>query len=373
MRALITGGAGLIGSHLADLLFKEGYSIRILDNLEKETHQRKPDWISKEYEFIKADIRNKKVLEKALGEVDFVFHLAAYGGFTHELTKYIEVNSIGTANIFEIILRKKLKIKKVIVASSQAIYGEGIYNCSTNGIIEPDLRLLKQLEAGVWEHHCPKCDKDLVPIATDETKRADPGTIYSITKFSQECMAIRIGQTLEIPTVALRFAVTYGPRQSIFNPYTGVISIFSTRILNGLPPVIYEDGLQTRDFIFVEDVTRAIYLVSQTNKADYQIFNVSTGRQTGILGLVDLLNKTYQTDIRTILNGEFRPGEVRHLVLDNTKLRRLGWKPKISLKAGLAKYAEWIKTKGDIKEYFSKAHETMRKNRVVLQSKRKGK
>lgn len=370
MRVLITGGAGLIGSHTADLFSKKGYKIRILDNLDKDTHPKKPDWISKNYEFIKADIRNKKVLEKALEKVDYIVHLAAYGGFTHELTKYIDVNSIGTANIFEIIRENKLKVKKMIVASSQAIYGEGKYTCRTDGVIEPDLRSFKQLRAGVWEQKCPKCNEELTPITTNESKKVDPGTVYSITKFSQECLTIRVGQTLEIPTVALRFSVTYGPRQSIFNPYTGVISIFSTRILNNLPPVIYEDGQQSRDFIFVEDVARAIYFVSQKAQADYQVFNVSTNKQTKMLDLVELLNKTYRTKIKPAVKGEFRPGEVRHLFLDNTKLVKLGWKPEVKLEDGIRKYAEWIKTQGEIGEYWTKAYEIMRKTKVVMQVKR---
>lgn len=368
MRALIIGGAGLIGSHTADLLYKKGFKVRIFDNLNKETHRGKPDWISKKYEFIKDDIRNRKVLGKALRNVDYVFHLAAYGGFTSKFTKYIDVNSVGTANIFEIIREKKLKIKKVVVASSQGIYGEGKYICSTHSVIETDFRSLKQLEAGMWEQRCPKCNKVLTPVATDESKRADPGTLYSITKFSQECIAIRVGQTLNIPTVALRFSVTFGPRQSIFNPYTGVVSIFSTRILNNLPPIIYEDGKQTRDFIFVEDVASANFLVSQKKEANYQVFNVSASKQTKVLELVYPLNKNYKTNVKPVLNGEFRPGEVRHLFLDNTKLVKLGWKPEVKLKDGVKKYVEWIKTQGSIGEYWTKAYEIMRKNRVVMQS-----
>lgn len=370
MRALVTGGAGLIGSHIADLLYSEGYKVRILDNLDPETHPKKPDWVSKNYEFIKGDIRDKQVLEKALTGVDFVFHEAAYGGFTSELTKYFDVNSIGTAKLFEVIKDKKLKVKKIIVASSQAIYGEGKYSCKTHGVMESELRLLSQLERKHWEIKCPVCENNLVPVATDENKKLDPGTIYAITKFTEEQMVIKLGQNFGIPTVALRYAVTYGPRQSIFNPYTGVISIFSTRILNNLPPVIYEDGNQTRDFINVEDVARANFLVSQNDKANYQVFNVSTGIQTRVLDLVSLLNKTYGTNVKPVLNGEFRLGEVRHLFLDNTKLKKLGWKPEVKLEDGVKMYVDWIKTQGDIKEFWDKAYKMMKENRVVLQAKK---
>lgn len=370
MRALVTGGAGLIGSHIADLLYKEGYVVRILDNLDRETHRKKPDWISKKYEFIKGDVRDKRDLEKALKGIDFVFHQAAYGGFTSEITRYISVNSIGTANIFEIIRDKRLKIKKVVVASSQGIYGEGKYSCPKHGIIEPELRPIKQLLRKQWEIKCPKCSEFLKPAATDELKRANPGTAYSISKFSEESIAIRVGQALGIPTVALRYAVAYGPRQSLSNPYTGAISIFSTRILNKLSPIIYEDGLQTRDFVFVGDAAKANFLVSQKDSANYEIYNVSTSRQISVLQLVNLLNKAYRTNIAPVLRGEFRLGEVRHLFLDNSKLRRLGWKPEVKIEDGILKYVEWIRTQGNVKEYWNRAYRLMKVDRVVLQAKK---
>lgn len=369
MRALVTGGAGLIGSHLADLLYKKGYEVVILDNLERETHIKKPDWIKKEYLFIKGDVRNKNILAKVLVGVDLVFHQAAYGGFTPQINKYIDVNCRGTANIFEVIKEKKLKVKKVVLASSQGIYGEGQYSCIKHGLAEPELRSFKQLKQGRWEMKCLKCQRILTPQPTIENKKQNPGSVYSITKLSEELLAIRLGQMLEIPTVALRYAVTYGPRQSIFNPYTGVISIFSTRILNGLSPVVYEDGKQTRDFINVADVAGANYLVSQKTTANFRVFNVSTGIKTSILGLISLLNKTYGTNIKPIIKGEFRAGEVRHLVLDNARLTGLGWEPLVKLEDGIQGYVDWIKTQGNVKEFWSRAYQMMRANKIVLRAK----
>ncbi len=370
MRALVTGGAGLIGSHLADLLYEKGYKIRIIDNLEKETHRKKPEWVRKEYEFIKGDMKDKKAVAKAMKDVDLVFHQAAYGGFAPEITKFIYANSIGTANIFDVIREKKLKPEKVVVASSQAVYGEGKYRCRKHGVIEPGTRPLKQLERGHWEVMCPKCGEDLIPMPTDEGKRIDPGIIYSITKYSEERIAIRVGQSLGIPTVALRYSMTYGPRQSLFNPYTGITSIFSTRILNDLPPIVYEDGQQKRDFVYVGDVARANYYVSQNKKTDYEVYNVGTSKPTTVLEFVKILNEAYGKNIQPVLKGEFRPGEVRHLFSDNTKLKSLGWRPSVTVKQGIEKYVEWIQSQGSIKEYFTKAHEIMKKRGIVRKAKK---
>ncbi len=360
MRVLVTGGAGLIGSHLADMLYEKGYQVRIFDNLEKGTHIKKVKWLRKEYEFVKGDIKNKKAVENALKGIDIVFHLAAYGGFAPDVTKFVYANSVGTANIYDVIREKKLKVQKIVVASSQGVYGEGKYKCLIHGFIEPPTRPLEQLERGEWELRCPECGKILVPFPTDEGKRIDPGIVYSITKYEEERIALKVGQRMGIPTVALRYAITYGPRQSLINPYTGITSIFSTRILNNIPLKIYEDGNQKRDFIYVEDVARANILVSEKQEADYEVFNVGTSKPTTMLEFVDILNDAYGTDIKPHLTGEFRPGEVRHLFLDSTKLRSLGWEPQVKLIDGIKNYVAWIRQQGNIKEYFERAYEIMK-------------
>ncbi len=371
MRALVTGGAGLIGSHIADLLYKQGYKIRILDNLEKETHLTKPAWIKKEYEFIKGDVKNKKIVEAALKNVDYIFHQAAYGGFTPKITKFIQSNCIGTANIFEAIRDNKFKIKKVVVASSQAVYGEGKYKCKQHGTFEPSLRPLKQLQRGDWEVKCPVCKKDSEPFPVDEERKINPGLTYSISKYCEEKLALISGQALGIPTVALRYALTYGPRQSLSNPYTGVTSIFSTHILNNIPIEIHENGHQARDFTYVEDVARANYVVSQTPKSDYQVFNVSTQKLTSILQFIKTLNKAYGTNLAPIIHGKYRPGDARYLYLDNSKLQKLGWKPITNLENGIEKYVSWIRnqqTSGDLKEYFSAVMEKLMSSGIIRQS-----
>jgi dTDP-L-rhamnose 4-epimerase len=369
MKALVTGGAGLIGSHLADLLYERGYQIRILDNLEPETHSGIPTWVNDAYEFIEGDVKDRPAVDRALDGVDIVFHQAAYGGFAPEITKFVHANSVGTANIFDVIRERKLDIAKVVVASSQAVYGEGGYECGTHGYVEPGTRPVEQMAEGRWEVACPECGRDLVPRPTHEGKRIDPGIIYSITKYSQERMAIRVGRSLGIPTVALRYSMTYGPRQSLLNPYTGITSIFSTRILNGLAPIIYEDGHQKRDFVYVGDIAQANVLVAENDDANFQVFNVGTSKPTTVLEFVDTLNAAYGTAVDPILSGEFRPGEVRHLFSDSSRLRALGWAPQVELRDGIERYVEWIGAQGRVEEYFSTAYEKMRSRGIVMKAK----
>lgn len=367
MRALVTGGAGLIGSHLVDLLIHNGYEVTILDNLDEQTHlDGKPDWIKPKTKFVLGDICNKENLEEALKDVDVVFHQAAFGGFTTELTKYLDVNVTGTGRIFEIIKEHKLPIKKIVIASSQAIYGEGIYTCSVHGIQYPDGRSIEQLKQREWEVKCPHCIKFMTPLLTNEDKLLNGKTIYALSKYFEEKIALALGKQMDIPVVALRYALTYGPRQSLYNPYTGVVSIFSTRILNNLGPVVYEDGLQTRDFIYVEDVARANLFVVESEKISFQSFNVGTGKPTSVMELIQTLCNTYGKDVKPILRGEFRPGDVRHFVHDSSKLQSLGFKPKVSLDEGIARTAEWIKSHSNIQESFSSAEQLLKKQGVVL-------
>lgn len=365
MKALVTGGAGLIGSHIVDLLLEKGYAVRIFDNLEPETHQKKPDWIQAAAEFQQGDMRNKDALSKALTGVDVVFHQAAYGGFAPDVSKYVEVNALGTAMMFDIIKEKKLPIKKIVVASSQGVYGEGKYRCKAHGVKEPQNRPLEQLQRGEWEVLCSECSATMAPLPTDENKRLDPGIMYSLTKYCQEWTALRIGKMMGIPTVALRYSLTYGPRQSLFNPYTGITSIFSTRILNNLPPIVYEDGQQQRDFVFVDDVAKANLFVMDNSKADGDVFNVGSGKGTTILDFIRVLAEAYGKSVTPDIPNQFRPGEVRHLFSDNTKLARLGFTPSTPLKKGIQQYKEWIETQGSVKEYFSEALKKLQQRGVV--------
>ena len=282
-RALVTGGAGLIGSHVADLLQREGWTVRILDNLEPNTHKRgKPAWINDAAEFVHGDLRDRKTITDTLAGIDVVFHQAAYGGYMPEIAKYVHVNSFGTAQMLEVIREKKLPIQKIIVASSQAVYSEGAATCPEHGLVFPEVRPVEQLRAGDWSVHCPLCDAATMSVPTPENAPVGGETVYGLTKVDQEKLVLLWGKQMGIPAVALRYSCTYGPRQSIFNPYTGVIAIFCTRLLNNLPPVLYEDGEQTRDFSFVEDIARANLLAAETDKLDGLPVNVGSGRGVSI-------------------------------------------------------------------------------------------
>lgn len=366
MKALVTGGAGLIGSHIVDLLLQKGHSVKILDNLELPTHRNgKPGYLPKEAEFIHGDMRNESDLKKALKNTEVVFHNAATGGFRPDISRYFDSNTLGTAKMLELIDREKIPIHKIIVASSVAIYGEGKYICKGHGVIYPEVRAAGQLERKQWEHKCPDCGEVLKAALTDENKNISPQKPYSISKYDQEQMVLNFGRDVGIPVVALRYFVTYGPRQSLFNPYTGVISIFSTRILNNLAPVIYEDGSQTRDFIFVKDIARANLLVAEKNEADYKVFNVGTGRSVSIMDLVKTLIKRYGKTISPDIPGKFRPGEVRHIVADTNRISALGFKPVYALEEGLKEYMDWISGFKDIRDYFSEAEDLLKKAGVV--------
>jgi len=370
-KALVTGGSGLIGSHIVDLLLEKGYEVKVIDNLEKETHpQGKPNWIPKNVEFIKGDMKSLRKVKRAVKGVNYIFHQAAYGGFSPNDKKYVISNSIGIVNLFNAIKATRAPVKKVVTASSQGVYGEGRYFCKEHGIFHPSNRPHKQLELGEWEVKCPKCQKISEPRAVDEDKPIDPGIIYSMTKYTQERYTIKTGEKLGIPSVALRYSMTYGPRQSIFNPYTGVTSFFSTLLLNDKSPTIYEDGHQKRDFVFVGDVANANLVAAESEEANHKVFNVGTGTPTTILNYVEILKKAYNKEhITPKIPGQFRPGEVRHLFSDSTKLRELGWKPTTNVEEGVKKYVSWIKTQGEIKDYFTKAKELMDKHKIVVQTK----
>ncbi|HLL70189.1 MAG TPA: NAD-dependent epimerase/dehydratase family protein [Pyrinomonadaceae bacterium] len=365
-RALVTGGAGLIGSHLVDLLVREGYSVRILDNLEPNTHRNgRPAWINPAAEFVEGDIRDRAAVAAALAGVDVVFHQAAYGGYMPEISKYVGVNSFGTAQMLEIIRDENLPVKKVVVASSQAVYSEGAGACREHGLVFPPVRPVEQLRAGDFSVHCPHCDCPTSPRPTPEHAPIGGETVYAITKVDQERLVLTWGQQTGIPTVALRYSCTYGPRQSIFNPYTGVIAIFSTRLLNREPPVLYEDGEQTRDFSFVEDIARANLLAATTDKLDGLPANVGSGEATSIRRVAELLADALNVPIDAVAQGEFRPGEMRHLISDTTRIRAAGYEPQVDLATGIRRYIEWIARQTDVRDYFASAERLLRAKGIV--------
>ncbi|MEY2489214.1 MAG: dTDP-L-rhamnose 4-epimerase [Verrucomicrobiota bacterium] len=365
-RALVTGGAGLIGSHVADLLRREGWSVRILDNLEPQTHRKgKPAWIARDVEFIEGDVRDREAVTSALRGIDVVFHQAAYGGYMPEIAKYVHVNSFGTAQMLEVIREQKFPVKKIVVASSQAVYSEGAATCQEHGLVFPEVRPVEQLQAGDWSVHCPICHAVTESAPTPERAPVGGETVYGLTKVDQEKLTLLWGKQTGIPTVALRYSCTYGPRQSIFNPYTGVIAIFCTRLLNNFPPVLYEDGEQTRDFSFVEDIARANLLAAETDTLDGFPVNVGSGRGVSIREVAQLISAALGIHIAPEAKGEFRPGEMRHLTSDTARIRAAGYAPQVDLAAGIGRYLDWIRQQGDVREYFSEAANILRSKGIV--------
>ena len=365
-RALVTGGAGLIGSHIVDLLIREGWTVRILDNLEPQTHKNgKPEWVNPQAEFRQGNVQDYETMKSALEDIDVVWHEAAYGGYMPEMAKYVLVNSFGTAQMLEIIRDCKLPVKKVVVASSQAVYSEGAALCPEHGHVVPLLRPAEQLRSGDFSVHCPLCGKATTSIPTPESTPGGGETVYALTKVDQERLVLLWGKQTGIPTVALRYSCTYGPRQSLYNPYTGVIAIFCTRLLNGKEPVMYEDGGQTRDLCFVEDIARANLLVATTDKLDGFAVNVGSGRATSVRDLAGLIARKLNIDIAPLARGEFRPGEIRSLISDISQIRTIGYEPRVTLEEGIGRYLDWIGTQGEVADYFAQAEAGLRAKGIV--------
>ena len=373
-RALVTGGAGLIGSHIVDLLLSEGWTVRILDNLEPNTHKfGKPAWVNPAAEFRQGNVQDYETMKLALTGIDVVFHEAAYGGYMPEMAKYVLVNSFGTAQMLEIIRDHKLPIKKVVVASSQAVYSEGAALCPEHGHVVPLIRPVDQLRAGDFAVHCPVvradgtvCGKVTKSIPTPESTPGGGETVYALTKVDQERLVLLWGKQTGIPTVALRYSCTYGPRQSLFNPYTGVIAIFCTRLLNRQPPVMYEDGGQTRDLCFVEDIARANLLVAESDKLDGLPVNAGSGRATSVRDLAGIIANQLGIEIAPLARGEFRPGEIRSLISDISRIETIGYEPSVHIEQGIGRYIDWIRKEGgNVEDYFAKAEAGLRANGIV--------
>jgi dTDP-L-rhamnose 4-epimerase len=365
-RALVTGGAGLIGSHVADLLIEKGWRVRVLDNIEPNTHKRgKPAWINEQADFIQGDLRDRETVTQALMDIDVVFHQAAYGGYMPEIAKYVHVNSLGTAQMLEVIREKNQPIKKIVVASSQAVYSEGAGNCPKHGLVFPNVRPVDQLKRGDWSVRCPICNEPTTSVATPENAPIGGETVYGLTKVDQEKLVLLWGKQMGIPTVALRYSCTYGPRQSIFNPYTGVIAIFCTRLLNDLPPVLYEDGEQTRDFSFVEDIARANLLAATTDRLDGLPANVGSGKGVAVREIAQCIGDALGIKMEPEINGEFRPGEMRHLTSATDRIRAVGYEPEVNLEEGIGRYLDWIRSQSDVRDYFSEAADILRRKGIV--------
>lgn len=364
-KVLVTGGAGFIGSHTVDKLLKLGYEVRILDNLQKPVHLKGiPSYIPKDAEFILGDVRNRNDLEKSLDGVNYVFHFAAYQDYLPNFSEFFDVNSVGTALIYEIAVEKKLPIKKIIVASSQFVNGEGIYQDSSGNYYYPKRRSNTMLEQGIWDFSDDHGNK-LKYIWVPETYNCPPNQ-YAISKYSQELMALNFGERYEIPSVALRYSIVQGSRQSFYNMYSGACRIFSLSYYFNKPPVIYEDGLMLRDFINVHDVVDANILVMQDERANYNVYNVGGGKAYTIIEFANIVAKVFNKEhIEPLIPGQYRFGDTRHACSDITKLKSLGWSPVRTAEDSVQEYADYLLQQDNIENIIEYAEKTMKNMNVV--------
>lgn len=346
---LVTGGAGFIGSHLVDALVERGHRVRVLDALVSQVHGENaaPAYLNSAAEFIEGDVCDREVVDRALEGIDVVFHEAAevgVGQSMYEIHRYVRANDLGTAVLLEAVLARRPQIRKIVVASSMSIYGEGAYTCDTCGPMAPQLRPVSQLLERRWEVECPKCGKNLSPAPTTEEKPLFPTSVYAVTKQDQEQFCLAVGRSYGIPAVALRYFNVYGTRQALSNPYTGVCAIFSARLLNGNRPLIFEDGEQTRDFVHVSDIVQANLLALETDRADYQALNVGTGVSTSIRTVCRLLAEGLGVDLEPEIVSKYREGDIRHCVADISKAKSLlGYQPQVSLERGIPELLSWVR------------------------------
>ena len=355
---LISGGAGFIGSNLTKKLVSKGYNITILDNLSKQIHGK--DQKSELYNsikeistFILGDVCNEEDWKKSLKGQDAVIHLAAETGTgqsMYEISRYNDVNILGTSHLLDFLANNKNSVKKLIIASSRSIYGEGKYKCENHGVVYPNDRIVSNMMKGKFDLFCDACGSELNLMPTDENSKIHPSSIYGITKQQQEQMTLLMGKSLGIPAVALRYQNVYGPGQSLSNPYTGILSIFSTRMLNGNDIDIYEDGKESRDFVFIDDVVEATILALEKEEANHQIFNVGSGETTPVSQVANSLKKLYDSNVNISIGGSFRLGDIRHNYADLNKIKNLlGFTAKFDFQTGISRFADWVKTQ-EVKE-----------------------
>jgi dTDP-L-rhamnose 4-epimerase len=343
---LVTGGAGFVGSHIVELLLECGYPVRVLDSLVEQVHGNgEPAYVPPDADFVRGDVRDATAVEHALKGVEIVLHDAAMVGVgqsMYEMVRYVAANTLGTAVLLEAITRGNGSVRKVIVASSMSIYGEGAYRCPTDGMVYPSLRSDDRLSRQDWEIRCPVCGGLVVGIATGEDKPLRPTSIYAISKMDQELMCLAVGAAYGIPVVALRYFNIYGQRQSLSNPYTGVAAIFSSRLLNDKPPLVFEDGAQSRDFVHVRDIARANVLAIETDRCDGQALNIGTGQPRSIIEVARVLGRALGVSIDPEVVGEFRSGDIRHCWADCRKARELlGFEAQTSFESGVADLVDW--------------------------------
>jgi len=345
---LVTGGAGFIGSFIVDRLVKQGHFVRIFDNLEPRVHDgRVPSYLNKEAEFIRGDVRNYSELSKALDNVDIVFHEASLVGIEPSMKDpkdFVDTNVLGTSNLMDIIIKKNLNIKKIILPGTVAIYGEGVCVCGKCGQKKSEFRSDAQLKKQDWEIKCDECGTDMKPIGISESKTPFLNNLYSLTKFDQEKICQSLGKKYGIPVAVLRYFNVYGPRQSPTNPYSGVVTRFINEILAGKQISIFEDGNQSRDFVNVHDIAEANMLAMESSKANFGAFNVGMGLGTSVERIAKILSEVMGAELKPTITNSYRAGDMRHCTADISKIRNvLGFKPRVGLKEGLIEVVEWYR------------------------------
>ena len=368
MKVLITGGAGFIGSHTADRLLKQGYEVRVLDSLQKPIHNAIPEYLDERIEFIAGSATDVRALTEALQGVDYVYHLAAFQDYLPYFSKFVDVNVSSTARIYEIIVRDNLPIKKIIVASSQATLGEGLYLDSDGNEVLPDMRLEEDLKKGIWEPRPPE-GKEIYCARTPE-RISNPQNPYGMSKIAEEMFALQLGKRYGIPSVAMRYSIVQGSRQSFYNAYSGACRIFCLAFHQGKEPQIYEDGNQIRDFVNIHDVVDANLLVLEDDRANYEMFNVGGGAPITVKHFAETVADVFGVkDYNPKPCGKYRFGDTRHIWSDISKLESLGWKPTRTIYDSVSEYKEWLNSASSIDniiEYCSKKMEELNVLRDVL-------
>lgn len=352
-RVLVSGGAGFIGSHVVLRLVEKGYEVTVIDNLLEQIHGIDPDKASPLYcsiknkvRFIKGDVCNKELLEQALEDADYVIHFAAETGTgqsMYEIKRYIDVNIGGTALLLDILSNTKNHVKRVVVAESRAIYGEGKYYCEKCGEVYPAERKDADMAKGDFECRCPKCGGRVEPMATTEDSAIHPSSVYGIGKQVQGQLVHLVCKNVGIESVSFRYQNVYGPGQSLTNPYTGILSIFSTRIKNHKEINIFEDGRESRDFVYIDDAVDATIAGMEVPEANCHVFNVGTGIATDVLTVAQTLNKHYGIEVPLKVTGNYRLGDIRHNFADITLAKQiLGFVPKITFDEGIKHFTDWV-------------------------------
>ena len=361
MKVLITGGAGFIGSHTADRLLKEGYKVRVLDSLQKPIHNAIPEYLDERIEFMAGSATDVRAITEALQGVDYVYHLAAFQDYLPYFSRFVDVNVSSTARIYELIVRDNLPIKKVIVASSQATLGEGLYLDSNGNEVLPDSRLEENLEKGIFDLTAE--DGGELFLAKTPERISNPQNPYGMSKIAEEMFALQLGKRYKIPTVAMRYSIVQGSRQSFYNAYSGACRIFSLAFHQGKEPQIYEDGNQVRDFVNIHDVVDANLLVLEDERADYEMFNVGGGVPITVNQFASACAEIYGIkNYQPEPCGKYRFGDTRHIWSDISKIESLGWKPTRTIYDSVSEYKEWLNTASSIDniiEYCSKKMEEL--------------